>query len=102
MSFVSWRTVWFVHEPFDIGPIDTLVVVETLKINCSHLHEIGLPESTFGRLSQCGFRNGESGMRLAECGLWNAKLGKADELAMFFLILLKAESFRLTADCLKK
>ena len=63
MSFVSLWTVSPVQGPFDIGPTRTLAVVETLKINCPHLHEIGLPRSTFGQSPHCGTWNADCGIR---------------------------------------
>ena len=42
MSLVSLWTGSLLQEPFDIGPIDTLAVVDTLYIKDSHLDEIGL------------------------------------------------------------
>ena len=52
MRFISSQTVSLALGPFDIGPTGTLAAVETRYISGPHLHEIGLPGSTFGRWKQ--------------------------------------------------
>lgn len=65
MSCLSLQTVSLVERPFDIGPTGIAAAVDTLYINGPHLHEIGLPGSTFEQSADCG-------LGIAECGFEKA------------------------------
>lgn len=69
------QTVFPGCRPFDIGPTGLFTAVETRNIKAPHLHEIGLPGSTFEqsfdcglRIAECGFINKESGVRIQNSG----------------------------------
>jgi hypothetical protein len=81
------QTVCLGSRLFDIGPTGIFAAVETLCINGPHLHEIGLPGSTFGQSLDCGFGIAEGGFKNKELGARSQNSGeKQSKLSSYQLL----------------